>query len=61
MPRHTTEDLAQRYKELTQEQGKELNESGETSRFEQLGADANQLYEFVPEEERSDFVRLVNS
>ena len=57
---HRLEDLANRYKELRQKQGEELNNNGETSRFEQLGADANQLYEFVPEEKRPDFVRLVS-
>lgn len=55
-----TEDLAQRYTELSQKAGNELNQNGETSRFEQIKADADQLFEFVSEQDKDKFVRQIH-
>jgi hypothetical protein len=57
----TVEELAQRFKELIKERDSEFNQSRQqTSRFEQLNADAEQLISFVPKGELPEFNRLIN-
>ena len=56
----TVQELARRFKELIKERDSEFDKEGETSRFEQLNADAEQLIQFISDDQLSEFNRLIN-
>lgn len=56
----TLQELAHRFKQLIQERDSEFEKHGESSRFEQLNADAEQLVQFVSDDQLSEFNRLIN-
>ncbi len=56
----TVQELATRFKQLIQERDLELEKHGESSRFEQLNADAEQLIQFVSDDQLFEFNQLIN-
>ncbi|HEY9709390.1 MAG TPA: hypothetical protein V6D48_14395 [Oculatellaceae cyanobacterium] len=56
----TVKELAQRFKELIKERDSEFEKEGETSRFEQLNADAEQLVQFISDDQLFEFNQLIN-
>jgi hypothetical protein len=60
MARQTVQELATRFKELINERDSELDRNGETSRFAQLNADAEQLVQFVSDDQLFEFNQLIN-
>lgn len=56
----TVQELAHRFKELIKERDSEFDKQGETSRFIQLNADAEQLVQFISDAQLFEFNRLIN-
>lgn len=56
----TLQELAQRFKQLIKERDSEFDKEGETSRFAQLNADAEQLVQLVSDDQLFEFNQLIN-
>lgn len=60
MARQTPQELAERFRQLIQERDSEFEKEGESSRFVQLNADAEQLVQFVSDDQLFEFNQLIN-